>query len=108
MNWLAFALGYAGVASFAFAMAPHHRIVFGRLPELRRARTLRLAGSALLAAALAFASTGLGWQVGLVTWLAFLAVSGFALTQLLAYAPRLALAPVAPLLLGALLVSIYQ
>ncbi len=66
MNWLAFALSYAGVASWGLAMASHHR-----------------------------------------AWVAMLATSGFALTQLLAYAPRFALAPAAALLLPAAWVSFF-
>ena len=102
MSWLAFSLGYVGVASFAFAMAAHHRAVFGQAPAPQRMRGFRLTGVALLATALVAANAALGWQVGLVAWVAMLAVSGFALTQLLAFAPRWSLTPGGGLLVCAL------
>lgn len=106
MSWFSFALNYAGLALLAFAMTAHHRTVFGRAPEPRSVRTYRVAGCALLAFALAASLVALGWQVGLVAWFTMLGVGGFALTQLLAFAPRFALAPAAGLLLSALLVSV--
>jgi hypothetical protein len=102
VSWLAFALGYAGVALLAFAMTPHHRAVFGRVAGPRRVFRFRIAGSALLVAAFTACVLALGIQVGLIGWIAMLSVSGFFLTQLLAFAPRCALLPAVGLLLSAL------
>lgn len=106
MSWFAFALNYTGLTLLAFAMAVHHRTVFGRVPEPRTALAYRVAGWALLAVALVASLFALGWQVGLVAWITMLGAGGFALTQLLTFAPRFALAPAAGLLLSALLVSV--
>lgn len=106
MSWLALALGYAAVTCFALAMTGHHRTVFGRVASKNRARMFRLVGSILTAGALAAVVAAFGWPIGIVAWVASLSISGFVLTQLLAYAPRLVFAPVAPLLLSALLVSV--
>ncbi|MES2697187.1 MAG: DUF3325 domain-containing protein [Verrucomicrobiota bacterium] len=108
MSWLAFALGYAGVTLFAYAMVVHHRAVFGHAPNPRQMRGFRIGGTTLLAAALFATIAALGWQVGLVAWVAMLGISGFVLTQLLSFAPRLALAPAGGLLVTALLVSVFS
>lgn len=106
MSWFSFALNYAGLTLLAFAMTVHHRTVFGRVPEPRSVRTYRAAGWTLLAFGLAAALVALGWQVGLVAWVCMLGAGGFALTQLLTFAPRFALAPAAGLLLSAIFVSV--
>ena len=108
MSWLTFALSYAGVACFGLAMSAHHRAVFGRAPDARRVRRFRLGGSSLVLAALITACTSHGWQIGATTWVAMLATSGFALTQLFTYAPRFALVPAAVLLVPTALVSLFQ
>jgi hypothetical protein len=106
VNWIAFSLGYAGVALFAVAMTAHHRTVFGRVSDPRRVLALRLGGSALLAASLGAAVLALGWQVGVVAWCAIFAVSGFLLTQFLAFAPRLLPWPAVALLAMAALTGV--
>lgn len=103
MSWVAFSLSYAGVALVASAMTVHHRTVFGRSPVTNHVRWLRLAGGVLGIGALPAAVAALGWQVGFVTWCAMLMVSGFVVTQLLAFAPRRAFWPIGALVVPALI-----
>jgi len=94
MTCLLVVLAYASMAAFACAMRGHHRTVFRRdtVPEVRRA--WRIIGYALVAAALGVAVTCHGWGGGLVAWIAAVTVGGFALTLLLAVAPRWIVAPI--------------
>jgi hypothetical protein len=89
VSWIAFSLGYTGVALFALAMTVHHRTAFGGVPDSRRVLAFRFGGSVLLIASLGAAVKSFGWPIGVVTWSAILVISGFLLTQLLAFAPRL-------------------
>jgi hypothetical protein len=89
VSWIAFSLGYTGVTFFALAMTVHHRTAFGRLSDPRRVLAFRFGGSVLLIISFGTAVQSFGWPIGIVAWGAILAVSGFLLTQLLAFAPRL-------------------
>lgn len=104
MNWLAFALAYAAVTTFALAMATHHRTAFGGPPDACRQFSFRFIGCVLLALSALSALRAFGWQIGLVAWIAMLATSGFVLTLFLAFAPRLLALP-GGLLLGLLLLQ---
>lgn len=88
MSSLAFALNYLAMLAFALAMKPHHVAVFRAPPSELRQRTFRFTGIALAAAALACLRVHLGWQIGLVTWVAMAGVGGFLVSQLLATFPR--------------------
>lgn len=100
MNSFAALLAYAGLTTLALAMGRHHRTVFRRDLPPRRRQGLRLAGWLLLAWSVAAALRAHGAEVGPVAWFAAAASGGFALTLLLAYAPRLWPLPLAALLLA--------
>ncbi len=103
MNALAALLAYAGLTTLAFAMARHHRTVFRRDLPPRDRRLLRTLGWLLLALSVTAAFRAHGVEIGTVAWFALVAGTGFALTLLLAYAPRFWPAPLAALLLLGLL-----
>jgi hypothetical protein len=87
--WLALALAYAGMAALSFAMDRHHEQLT-RLREVpaRRRVSLRLAGSALLAAAAVPCVAAWGATVGTVAWLGFLSAGALPVALLLPYRPR--------------------
>lgn len=93
MTWLAFAFTYLALVAFALAMKVHHLAVFRTVPSEIRQRTFRFVGIALAAAALACLRVRLGWQIGLVTWIAMAGIGGFLVSQLLAAFPRWVPAP---------------
>ena len=103
MTSLALAVTYTALNTLALAMKPHHRAVFTRELSLARQRWLRLLGWSLLTFSFATDVAVQGWQLGPVHWLAAIAIGGFALTLLLAYAPRWCALPIAALLLLAVL-----
>lgn len=105
MSWLAFAQAYTAMLAFALAMPTHHQAVFQRAPKRHRTWRWRTAGVALCVGSLAAAKLTLDWQIGIVLWIAMLALSGFALTQFLAFAPRWSPAPAVGLLLLGLFVA---
>jgi len=69
--------------------------VLPREPAHGCLRLLPPLGWLLLAGAACLLGSDLGWPLGLVTWSADIAGSGFALIMLLAWRPRLALLPLA-------------
>lgn len=102
---VAFVLAYAGFAALSLAQERHHEAVYGTSSALtpRRTRMLRWLGTALLVAALVIAFVVWGLVVGLVAWLAMLAVAGIAQAMVLTWRPQLlrrclgAIKPPAPL-----------
>lgn len=88
MDFLAFALAFAGFASIAMGMERHSRQVFGHVPETAPRRLLMLAGWALLALSLVPALAVRGPSIGSVLWLGWLTVAGFIVGLMLSYRPR--------------------
>ncbi len=84
----AFFLLIAGLTGTALSSGPHHRAVFDDEPTRARRRTLRLAGSAGLVAALVVAIAGFGPGYGLVVLAALVNVAGLIVAVLLAWAGR--------------------
>ena len=105
MSWLAFAFTYLALVAFALAMKVHHVAVFRTTPSEIRQRTFRFVGIALAAAALACLRVHLGWQIGLVAWIAMAGVGGFLMSQLLAAFPRWVPIPALGLLAVAVLAT---
>lgn len=98
MIWLALALAYSSVALFALAMVPHYRTVFRHVPTGGTRQFLQVGGGALAIASALATVAALGWQAGLVAWLAGLSVAGFVVTQFLTFAPWWVFTPAASLL----------
>lgn len=83
------ALLFAALTCLVLAMPAHYRRIFPEdSPGAGTLRTWRFLGWAGMFASLIYALRAGSWQVGLVTWVVMLAVSGAALTLLLTYAPR--------------------
>lgn len=99
MSWFAFAFTYAGVTAWALAMPSHHRAVFQEELTPRRRLAWRLTSALLLALALTLAIAAQNPPRGSILWLAHLAASGFTLTLLLTFAPRVCALPIVVLLL---------
>ncbi|MDM0007270.1 DUF3325 domain-containing protein [Variovorax sp. J22G73] len=86
---IALALALAGMASLSFAMDRHHEQLTNQRDVPVRARwMLRVAGVALLAAAIAPCVAAWGASVGVVAWLGFLSAGALLVALLLAYRPR--------------------
>lgn len=86
---VALALAFAGMASLSFAMDRHHEQLTNQRDVPVRARwLLRVAGVALLAAAIAPCVAAWGASVGIVAWLGFLSAGALLVALLLAYRPR--------------------
>lgn len=79
----------AALAFLALAMERHHFPALGRKPSRDVRIGSKWAGWTMLAFAFPVAIAAYGWSVGTVMLFAWLAVTGFALTLCLAYAPRL-------------------
>ena len=88
---LALALAYAGMTGLCLAMDRHYKQATGHheAPPQQRL-TLRLMGSAGLAASLHVCLTGWGQGVGWVVWLGFLTAGALLVIGLCAWRPRLA------------------
>lgn len=86
---IALALALAGMASLSFAMDRHHEQLTNQRDVPVRVRwLLRVAGVALLAAAIAPCVAAWGASVGVVAWLGFLSAGALLVALLLAYRPR--------------------
>jgi hypothetical protein len=87
---LSLALAHAGMAALGFAMDRHHEQLTRRRDEMppRRRALLRLAGVALLVAAVAPCVMAWGGTVGSVAWLGFLSAGALWVALLLPYRPR--------------------
>lgn len=86
---IALALALAGMASLSFAMDRHHEQLTNQRDVPVRVRwLLRVAGAALLAAAIAPCVAAWGASVGIVAWLGFLSAGALLVALLLAYRPR--------------------
>ena len=81
-------LGFAALAAFALAMPLHARAGFGREVPAGRRRLFRAAGWRVVAGLLVVAIWRHGWAVGITYGIASLAVTGFAVTLVLTYRPR--------------------
>ena len=79
---------YGAVLAFALTMRTHHRRVFGRDTGWPGRSMCLVSGYAMLLGALGVATVQHGAAGGLVAWVGAVTVSGFALTLLLALAPR--------------------
>ncbi|THF60728.1 DUF3325 domain-containing protein [Pseudothauera rhizosphaerae] len=88
MDFLAFALAFAGFSTIAMGMEGHGRQVFGRVPEEGRRRLLKLAGWVLLLLSLVPALAARGPSIGTVLWLSLLTAAGFIVGLMLSYRPR--------------------
>lgn len=86
---LGLALTYAGMAALSFAMDRHYEQLT-RLREVpvRLRVSLRLAGTVLLAAAVAPCVAAWGATVGTVAWLGLLSAGALPVALLLPYRPR--------------------
>jgi hypothetical protein len=80
----------AALTFLALGMERHHLPALGRKPSRNFRNGSKSAGWILLAFAIPVAVAAYGWPVGAVTLFAWLAVTGFALTLCLSYAPRFA------------------
>ena len=81
--------GFAALAALALAMPPHAGTGFGSAVSIGRRRTLRTVGWAILTGLFVVAIRRHGWAVGVTYGVAALAVSGFAVTLVLTYRPRM-------------------
>jgi hypothetical protein len=87
--WLGVALAYAGMAALSLAMDRHCEQLTGlREVPVRLRMSLRLAGTALLAAALVPCVMAWGASVGTVAWLGLLSAGALPVALLLPYRPR--------------------
>ncbi|MPY69295.1 MAG: DUF3325 family protein [Alphaproteobacteria bacterium] len=84
----AFILAFAGFAALALAMDRHHRTLFDRAPGRGAALTLRLAGTAGLAASLFACADRWGWAIGAIAWFGVLSAVALGVVLLLAALPR--------------------
>lgn len=88
--YLVFFVCYAALLALCLAMDRHHAQVLHGKPQRSRRQLLRLAGWALLAAALWLCSLAWGWAIGPVAWFGLLSMAALGLVFLLPYAPRFA------------------
>lgn len=106
MSWLIVALSYTSLSAFCLAMKRHHRQVHGRDPSSPRRRSLRLAGTVLLAITLSLANFEWGFGGGLIHVMIALGAVGTALVPLMSYRPRAAMALAVALPAAALILHI--
>lgn len=86
---LALALAYAGMAGLSFAMDRHYeQLTRLRETPVRHGVMLRVAGIALLMAAIVPCVAAWGAAVGSVAWLGFLSAGALPVALLLPYRPR--------------------
>jgi uncharacterized protein DUF3325 len=88
MNHILPVLITAALTFLALGMQRHQLPALGRKPSRNIRNGSKSAGWILLAFAVPVAVAAYGWPVGVVALFAWLAVTGFALTLCLAYAPR--------------------
>lgn len=88
MDFLSFALAFAGFGAIAMSTERHAKQVFGRVPGQGIRRALAAAGWLALALSLAPALAGRGPSIGVVLWFGALTVAGVAVGLLLSYRPR--------------------
>jgi hypothetical protein len=84
----AIALTYAGMAALALAIDRHHRQAFGADAAPTTRATLRIAGSLLLALAIAPCVHLWGFGAGMVAWTGMLTTGALLAALLLPYWPR--------------------
>ncbi|MBP5855905.1 DUF3325 domain-containing protein [Marivibrio halodurans] len=88
---------YAGWAALALAMDRHARDIGRTPPRPATVIVLRLAGTGVLAAALAGCAARWGWAIGPVAWLGMLGVGALLFTLTLSVIPRAAVPAAAAL-----------
>lgn len=88
MDFLAFALAFAGFSAIAASTERHAKQVFGRVPDEGRQRQLSVGGWLLLALSIVPVLAARGPSIGAVLWLGLLTVAAFVIGLLLAYRPR--------------------
>lgn len=88
MDFLAFALAFAGFGAIAMSTERHAKQVFGRVPAAAPRRALALAGWVLLALSIVPALAARGPSIGTVLWLGLLTMACLAIGLLLTYRPR--------------------
>jgi hypothetical protein len=81
-------LGFAALAALALAMPAHARAGFGRDISHERRRLFRAAGWLVVAGLFVVEGWRHGWTIGITYGIASLAVTGFAVTLVLTYRPR--------------------
>ena len=98
------AAAYVGFLCLAVAT----RRVRPAIPALRAItpRALRIAGSLLLALSLVIGTARLGVAIGIVAWIAALAIAAVALVLMLSRSPNFALLAAAPIALAGLVASL--
>lgn len=84
---LVFLFAFSGFALFAMSQAKHWRRIVGAKKDPPRPRIKRVAGAALLLAALACALLRDGPSFGAILWALALSVAAFAVAMVLAWRP---------------------
>jgi hypothetical protein len=80
-------LSFAGLAALCLSMDRHHRAIAGRSQSRARARTLRLAGWAAIAASFAASIVTSDWNFGPVQWIGSLTGAALLVVALASYRP---------------------
>ena len=81
------ALSFAGLAALCLSMDRHHRAIAGRSQSSTRARSLRWAGWAAIAASFAAAIVTSDWNFGPVQWIGSLTGAALLVVGLVSYRP---------------------
>jgi len=95
---------FSGMAALALRMNVHHRLALENTAGSRLPRGVwGVAGWCVITATLGHAVLGSGGWIGTVSWIAGLAVGGFAVALVLAFRPRVLLLTAS----GTLLIAVF-
>jgi hypothetical protein len=100
------AIAAAYVGFFCLAVATRRVRHALPLPHAVTPRALRIAGGLLLALSLLMGTARLGVAIGIVVWIAALAIAAVALVLLLSRSPNLAFLAAVPIALAGLVASL--